>query len=267
MSRPSSVGTWLLICLVVASPGFAKSPYEKSFDLNILGTSIGQVIVSFEDRIHPGAISVDVSASLVSPSGSVFPTRVSPFALPGVSLPVYITIKTKAGFRGPAKVSLHLELMDYNPRLPLRLFVADGTLGSRFRDITAYQGPGSMYTNGYRDGFSEFIIAWDGRAPAAVINSKFGDIDDYLTAQRSLIAPARYQDLSVLLDAANQAYRRRDFAGAIDDLERFVDSVRAAITLDEMPATFNDPLNPYPNVAGGLIMLAETTAFSLGLLK
>jgi len=100
-----------------------------------------------------------------------------------------------------------------------------------------------------------------------VINSKFGDIDDYLTAQRSLIAPARYQDLSVLLDAANQAYRRRDFAGAIDDLERFVDSVRAAITLDEMPATFNDPLNPYPNVAGGLIMLAETTAFSLGLLK
>jgi len=34
-----------------------------------------------------------------------------------------------------------------------------------------------------------------------------------------------------------------------------------------MPATFNDPLNPYPNVAGGLIMRAETEAFSVGLAK
>jgi len=281
MIRPLSVAVWLLSYLVVTSTALAKDkpkPYEKSFDLKVLGTSIGQVIVSFEDRIKPGKTTVDVSASLSSPSGSVFPAGVSPYSLPllpgtgiavpGISLPVYITIKTAAGFRGPAKVGLHLEVLEYNPSLPLRLFVSDGTLGSLFKDITAYQGPGSMYTSGYRDAFSEFVIAWDGRSLADVINSKFGDIDSYLSTNSNLIAPDRYQDLRDRLEDALQAYYwQGDAQESIDDLEQFIDSVRTAIALNEMPATFNDPLNPYPNVAGGLIMRSETTVFSLGLLR
>jgi len=265
MIRSSSIGLSLLSFLFAANTALAQAPYEKSFDLNVLGRSIGQVIVGFEDRISPGEITVDVRASLISPSGSVFPPGVSPFSLPGIGLPVYITIRTTAGFRGPATVSLHLEILDYNPALPLRLFVADGTPGSLFKDITAYQGPGSMYTGGYRDGFSEFIIAWDGRATPDVINFKFTDIDNYLTANRNLINPDRYQKLRDRLNGALLAYQQQNILQSIGELEEFVNSVRTAITLNEMPATFNDPLNPYPNVAGGLIMRAETNIFSLGL--
>ena len=269
MIRPSSVGMWLLSCLVVtnAAPVEAAS-FEKGFDLSVLGVSIGQVVVSFEDRISPGKTTVDVS--LTSPSGSTFPPGVAPFeipVLPGINVPVYITIKTAIGFRGPAKVGLHLEVLDYDPSLPLRLFVSNGTLGSRFKDITAYCGPGSMYTSGYRDAFSEFVIAWDSRPLASVINYKWPDIGNYLTVNRNLIAPERYQDLVEHLRQANAAYRHRDIEGSISQLEQFIDSVRAAIRLNEMPATFNDPLNPYPNVAEGLIMRAETEAFSVGLAK
>jgi len=279
MIRRLSVAVWLLSYLVVTS-ALAKDkpkPYEKSFDLKVLGTSIGQVIVSFEDRIHPGKTTVDVTASLASPSGSVFPAGVSPYSLPllpgtgiavpGTSLPVYITIKTAVGFRGPAKVGLHLEVLEYNPSIPLRLFVSDGTLGSLFKDITAYQGAGSMYTSGYRDAFSEFVIALDGRSPADVINSKFGDVDSYLSTNGSLIAPDRYQDLHDRLQQAIQSYQENDVQGALSGLELFISSVRSAIASNEMPATFNDPPNSDPNVAGGLIMRAETTVFSLGLLK
>ena len=270
MIRPSSVGIWLLSCLVVTNTAMAKTTsYETAFDLKVFGFSIGQVIVSFEDRISAGKTTVD--ASITSPSGSVFPQGVSPFSLPvlppWINVPVYITIKTAVGFRGPAKVGLHLEALDYNPSLPLRLFVSDGTLGSEFKDITAYCGPGSMYTSGYRDAFSEFVIAWDSRPLASVINYKWPDICNYLTVNRNLIAPERYQDLVEHLRQANAAYRHRDIEGSISQLEQFIDSVRAAIRLNEMPATFNDPLNPYPNVAGGLIMRAETEAFSVGLAK
>jgi len=270
MIRPSSVGIWLLSCLVVTNTAMAKTTsYETAFDLKVFGFSIGQVIVSFEDRISAGKTTVD--ASITSPSGSVFPQGVSAFSLPvlppWISVPVYITIKTAVGFRGPAKVGLHLEVLDYNPSLPLRLFVSDGTLGSEFKDITAYYGPGSMYTSGYRDAFSEFVIAWDGRASGDVVNTKFTDINNYLTTNRNLIAPARYQKLQVRLEEANQAYQQNNVPESLNDLEAFISSVRRAIALNEMPATFNDPLNPNPNVAGGLIMRSETTEFSLGLLK
>jgi len=227
------------------------------------------VIVSFEDRISAGNTTVGVS--ITSPSGSVFPQGVSPFSLPvlppWINVPVYITIKTAVGFRGPAKVGLHLEVLDYNPSLPLRLFVSEGTLGSEFKDITAYYGPGSMYTSGYRDAFSEFVIAWDGRASGDVINTKFVDINNYLIANRDLITPDRYQELQVLLEEANEAYHQNNVPESLNDLEQFINSVRRAIALNEMPDTFNDPLNPYPNVAGGLIMRSETTEFSLGLLQ
>src|SRR5437762_451874 len=270
MIRPSSVGIWLLSCLVVTNTAMAKTTsYETAFDLKVFGFSIGQVIVSFEDRISAGKTTVD--ASITSPSGSVFPQGVSAFSLPvlppWISVPVYITIKTAVGFRGPAKVGLHLEVLDYNPSLPLRLFVSEGTLGSEFKDITAYYGPGSMYTSGYRDAFSEFVIAWDARAPGRVIGSKIADMATYLAANRSLIAPERYQKLQDHLEAAIQSYQQNNVTESLNDLELFISSVRRAITLNEMPATFNDPLNPYPNVAGGLIMRSETAGFSLGLLK
>src|SRR5207247_1768305 len=196
---------------------------EKSFDLTVYGISIGQVIVSFEDRISPGDITVDVSASPHSPSGSVLPTGVSPFpidihgpglpgiglpgiGLPGISLPVWITIKTTVGFRGPAKVGLHLYVLEYNPSLPLRLFVSDGTLQSLFKDRTAYEGPGSMYTSCYRDAFSEFVIAWDGRRPGDVINFKFNELDTYLTTCKGLISPDRYTDLRARVHDVYEAY-------------------------------------------------------------
>src|SRR5438046_7560852 len=151
MIRPSSVGMWLLSCLVVTNTALAKTTsYETAFDLKVLGIGIGQVIVSFEDRLSAGNTTVEVS--LTSPSGSTFPQGVSPFSLPVLSpwinVPVYITIKTAVGFRGPAKVGLHLEVLDYNPTLPLRLFVSDGTLASEFNHIPAYYGPGSMLNRG-----------------------------------------------------------------------------------------------------------------------
>jgi len=261
---------WLLSCLVVTNTALAKTTsYETAFDLKVLGIGIGQAIISFEDRISAGNTTVEVS--LTSPSGSTFPQGVSPFSLPVLSpwinVPVYITIKTAVGFRGPAKVALHLEVLDYNPTLPLRLFVSDGTLGSQFKDITAYCGPGSMYTSGYRDAFSEFVIAWDGRSPGDVINSKLADISNYLATNRNLIVPERYQKLQDHLEAAIQAYQQNNVPESLNDLELFISSVRRSIALNEMPATFNDPLNPYPNVAGGLIMRSETAVFSLGLLK
>ena len=124
-----------------------------------------------------------------------------------------------------------------------------------------------MYTSGYRDAFSEFVIAWDGRASGDVVNTKFADINNYLTTNRNLIAPDRYQKLQVRLEEANQAYQQNNVPESLNDLEAFISSVRRAIALNDMPATFNDPLNPNPNVAGGLIMRSETTEFSLGLLK
>jgi hypothetical protein len=267
MVTRSSVWIWLLSGLVFTSTAFAKDkPFEKSFELKVLGISIGQVIVGFEDRINPGNITLEVNASLTSPSRSILPPGVSPYSLPLINLPVFITIKTTTAFRGPARVSLHLEVLNYNPSLPLRLFAASGTSGSLFQDITAYRGPGSMYTRGYRDGFSEFIIAWDGRALTNVIDSKFDNMENYLAAHQNVIAPHRYMDLQFFLEDATLAYYlRHDVFGSMIDLEQFTDLVRVAIKANEMPCTYNDPLNPYPNVAGGLIMLAETTAFSLGL--
>lgn len=267
MTKHLRIGIWLLSFLICSSTGFAKTPFEKSFNIKVNHITIGQVIVSFEDRISAGNISVDVETSLASPSGSFFPAGVSPFALPGIGAPVFITIKTTAGFRGPAKVTLHLEVLDYNPSLPLRLFVADGTFGGIFSDITAYQGPGSMYTSGYRDGFSEFVIAWDSRTTDEAIESKLRDLRDYLRSNRNLMDYDRYENLRNLSQDALQAYKKGNAAEAIEDLENFVNSCQAAISLNQMPSTFNDPLNPYPNVAGGLIMRAETAVFSLSLVQ
>src|SRR5881628_514143 len=73
MNRPWSVGMLLLSFLLCANPALAKNPYEKSFDLNPLGKSIGQVIVSFEDRIKPGSFTFGVSTSLSSLLSSGFP--------------------------------------------------------------------------------------------------------------------------------------------------------------------------------------------------
>ena len=62
MIRPSSVGIWLLSCLVVTNTAMAKTTsYETAFDLKVFGFSIGQVIVSFEDRISAGKTTVDAS--------------------------------------------------------------------------------------------------------------------------------------------------------------------------------------------------------------
>jgi hypothetical protein len=100
-----------------------------------------------------------------------------------------------------------------------------------------------------------------------VVSSKFNEVNDYLATHRGVISPGRYQDLLDRLDAATKAYKQKGYQQSIDQLEQLVDSVEAAIKSKEMPATFNDPMNPYPNVAGALIKQAETTIFSLGLLK
>src|SRR5439155_4325217 len=108
---------------------------------------------------------------------------------------------------------------------------------------------------------------WDARPTATVANSKFDEISTYLDTYRDVISAVRYQDLRYRLDAAILAYQKGGYQRSILRLNQFVTSVQTGITRREMPATFNDPLNPYPNVAGALIMQADTTIFTLGLLQ
>jgi hypothetical protein len=242
-----------------------QTPYSRSFPLELAGVKLGELVISFEDVINVGDFSVTLSSLSTSPSRSVLPSLVVPYSLPVLGSPLFITIQTTTSFRGPALVTLRYTIMEYDPKIPLRFFAAQGTLKSPFRDITASAGRGSMYTTGYRSGFSEFVLALDLRFLSNVIDTKFTELDQALQSQASFIEPARANELRNYLSASRDAWRRRQVKKSLDYLGLFSQSVKAGASADQIPDTYNDPANPVGNVAGDLFARAQTTIFSLKL--
>lgn len=259
---------FLSLLLALARPALAANPYSRSFELSVSGISVGQLILNFEDVIEVGDFSVELSASSGSPSGSVLPGLVVPYSLPLLNSPLFITINTNTSFRGPVEIVLRLYLLEYNPTIPLRLFAAAGTIGSIYRDITAYAGSGSMYTRGYRNGFSEFVIALDGRLLSNVIENKFAELTEALNSKASIMPLDRAEELRGYLQQAREAWNRGEVDDSIESLEEdFIESVREGASNGEIPNSFNDPTNPHGNVAGDLLARAKTTLFSLKLAR
>jgi hypothetical protein len=233
----------------------------------VAGLKVGELVISFEDVIEVGDFSVSLSTLSSSPSHSVFPTLAYPYSLPVLGSPLFVTIQTTTSFRGPALVSLRYTIMEYDPKIPLRFFAAQGTLKSPFRDITASAGRGSMYTSGYRSGFSEFVLALDLRLLSNVIDVKFSELDSALNAQDDTMEPNRAQELHYYLNYARDAWRRRLVKKSIDYLGLFSLSVKEGAADGEIPDSYNDPTNPVGNVAGDLFARAQTSLFSLKLVK
>jgi hypothetical protein len=267
-----------IVCLLAFSrlDAFAQNPYSRTFPLKVGKITVGELVVSFENVIKVGDFWVTLSST--SPSSSVFPRNVTPYTLPQINSPLFIKIETTSSFRGPATVFLRTVLLDYNSQVPLRLFAAEGTYRSAFRDITASTGKGSMYTNGYRAGFSEFVIALDKRPGQFVTDLKVFELNQALEAHRSVIDPDRYKILRGLLDKLIQTVLRLTASvlallgdvlkinllnQALTELNQFIVAVREGASLGEIPDTFNDPTNPDGNVAGDLFSRAQTAAFSV----
>ena len=267
-----------VVCLLAFSrlDAFAQNPYSRTFPLKVGNLTVGELVVSFENIIKVGDFSVTLWSK--SPSSSVFPSQVTPYSLPTLNSPLFVKVTTTSSFCGPATVFLRTVLLEYNSRVPLRLFAADGTYRSAFRDITASTGKGSMYTNGYRAGFSEFVIALDQRPNQVVTDLKVFELDQALEAHRSVIDPERYTILRGLLDQIIQTLLKlvSNVLGllgnvlklnllnqALNDLNEFIVEVREGASLGEIPDTYNDPTNPYGNVAGDLFSRAQTAAFSV----
>lgn len=264
---------------VTIMPTQAQNPYSRSFPLKIGDIDVGELVISFEDVLEVGDFSISLRQTLddgtqsvsellggiTGLTSSLLPAGVVPLNLPLLNSPLVVTVETTTSFRGPAHVTLRLFLLEYDKRIPFRLFCTTNSLLSPFRDITASTGKGSMYTSGYRKGFSEFLVALDLRRLNTVIGIKFEELNDALDSGAPDISPDTLADLGDYLWQAERSWSRGNAARALDLITRFSDAVKQGAAQGQIPNTHNDPSNPAGNVAGELFAGAQTLMFSLRL--
>jgi hypothetical protein len=107
--------------------------------------------------------------------------------------------------------------------------------------------------------FSVLALAVDTRAPRAVVELKFDNLEGSIDAGASSIPPAVLSTVNGLLDRGRDTYYR----GLSGDAAVLVDSIATLVrATSAIPHTY-DPDTPGANLAGHLISDAHTLAFSL----
>jgi len=253
------------ISFVAASFPLTVSGKTATAVVELPGGYAVDVSITFEEVVGLNSGSLEVSARTVSPADPTLLSRLPAGSLASIpaAFPVLLQIEPASNsalaFSGVVAVSLHTHNLNFDPNAPLGLYSAHG--GGLFRDITRSVGMGSYRVDGSGGGFSEFLIAADGRPIDAAIQQKFAALGTLLTNYDALIAPGVLDQLQQRLNEASSLYLSGVTRGAIGVLNGFDNYVRAQ-SGRAIPDTWSALGGP-PNVAGYLRAASETLQFSL----
>lgn len=233
--------------------------------LQLPGGLAVDLALEFEQVLGLTPTALEVSASVVAPSDVSILGRMPSLAtiIPG-AFPVLIRIEpspaSALSFSGVVTISLHTHNLSLDPAAPLGLFSAAN--GGPFREITGQVAVGSYRVNGSGGGFSEFIIARDGRPIDDVIAAKFERLDQLLTEHEAVIPSAALSRLRQHLFDARALSASGLTVQAIAQVAAFGDVVRGQGTA--IPDVWRAH-DARVNVAGALRAAALTLRFSLTL--
>jgi hypothetical protein len=276
------------VCLLLAAGGAGATPttqlslpgagglVQATFPLRVSDDTATAVIelpggyavdltISFEEVVglHSGAL--EVSARTVAPADPALLARLPAGSLAAIpaGFPVLLQIEPASGstlsFSGVVTISLHTHNLNFVATSPLALYSASA--GGPFRDITRSVGMGSYRVDGSGGGFSEFLIAADGRPIDAVIQAKLTALAALLAEHASTMDAAVLDQLRQRLDDAAALYLNGVNRGAIGVLTAFEQYVRAQ-SGRAIPDTWS-ALGGATNVAGTLRAAADSLQFSL----
>lgn len=270
-TRPSTLWSLIAILLAAAAPasagliGASVGGDVFEADIDLADPIDGKLEVSFGDSTGLSTTSLGASASLLD---SVDLLEIQS-RLPDTSVsvpsgyPVLVTIEppTTGGlsFEGIATIEIYTDDLTYLLGSKLRLFAAP--IGGDFTDITESMDGGSYRVRGSKGEFSQFVIATDLRSVDTVIVAKIDRLDDHLTTHQADIDSTVHSTLTGLLDDVETAHAADDLAGALGDLDDFIDTVennRGTAIPDQWRAA-----RDLENVAGKLRAAADTLRFSL----
>lgn len=236
---------------------------QASIDLGAGVTA--ELTVSFEAVVGLTSESLGLSAELIDPLAVV--GRLPEAVGNGVpsAFPVLITIEppVTAGlsFSGPVTIALRTETLDYSADSTLRLFAAP--VDGQFVDITGLVGAGSYRADGYKGGFSEFLVVADPRPSADVIAAKFDRLSEQLLAYTDSIPSELHDELTARLESAQTLHASGDSLGAAAEVDAFMSLVESSAG-EEIPDVWRASRD-VTNVAGELWASAATLRFSLRL--
>jgi hypothetical protein len=280
----------LLACLV----GYTEVALSQTFPLTVSGKTATAAIelpggyaadlsIEFEEVVGLHEAALEVSASVVSPFDSALLSRLpggslSPPTSDSLSListpsagtasipasfPVLLRIEPTSSsalaMAGIVTISLHTHNLTLNYVSPLGLFSA--STGGPFREITRSVGMGSYRVDGSGGGFSEFVIAGDGRPIDTIIREKFDWVQRVLTDNGSAISPLVLDHLQQQLGLARSLYDGGQGSAAIGVLTGFGHIVKAH-SGSSIPDVWRAH-DSRTNVAGLLRSGADTLKFSL----
>ncbi|MCF7222761.1 DUF6689 family protein [Marilutibacter chinensis] len=275
--RPSPVRLLpvVLLALMFAAVGSATaqtlpvqvqvSGNNATAQIGVLGQSVADVSLNFDDASGLSASSLGVGATLVSLNDPLLLARLPDLQLTQLdsALPLLITIEPPSGggltFNRTVRVEVHTHALSYTAGSAYRLFKAP--LGGAFRDITDEIAPGSVRARGTTGGFSQFLVLLDLRDTDEVVAEKFDWLRDRVDA---LPVGVRAGHIASL-DAAEAAIAAEDYATAIAELDTLRASAasQAGSSLSQQWQAGGGGSNQ----AGDLIAGANTLKFSIAYLR
>lgn len=272
-ARPAVLGTTLLLAATFVEPvasaqgvvGFEIDDTTVTASLELPGGLQTDFELEFDSVLGLNAQALGLSIELVSITDPLLLARLPALGSIPAGLPMLIRVQPPStgplAFEGIYEINLHTENLEYTANTPLRLFKAEG--GGDFHDITANVGQGSYRVRGTSGGFSEFLIAAEGRSSDAVIEAKYDRLRAALTAGVASIPATIYSDLSGHLDSSElYGYELGDHDLAQDELEEFIELVEDHAGGSGIPNVWRSSGDLH-NLAGTLIAHAETLIFSL----
>jgi len=267
--------TFVVLAFLIGHAGGARA--QTTFPLTVSGRTATAVIelpggyaadlsLEFEHVVGLNAGALEVSARLVSamdvlalqqrlPGGSASSI---PFSYP-VVLQIEPTPTSALALAGIVTVSLHTHNLTLNVASPLGLYSASA--GGPFRDITRSVGIGSYRVDGSGGGFSEFVIAADGRPLATIIVEKFDALQNTLNQYASSIPLNVLTLLQAQLNLARGLYAAGLVKGSSAVVTGFGQVVKAN-SGDGIPDVWRANTDG-ANVAGLLRSRSDTLRFSL----
>lgn len=228
-------------------------------------TAVAEVTLAFQDASNLNAASIGISAEQVNLADPTLLARLPAGLLtqPASGLPVLVTIEPPAQgglkFRNTGRMEIHTHALPYTVGSSFRVFKAP--LNGSFRDVTDEIAQGSVRARSSYGGFSQFLIVTDVRPTGDVIREKF----TRLRANVAALPEAERPGFASLLDSAEAAVARADYAAAIAD----TDAIRARA--NERGGTFiaNEwrATRDVTNHAGEIAANAATLRFSVAYLR
>lgn len=248
----------------IASATTTGDRYEATVAL--AGGIAADLTIRFDGAVglEPAALGVDVQ--LVDPLDPSLLSRLPDllnFTIPA-AFPVLIQVAPPDSggfaFEGIYAIELYTRNLHYTAGTPLRIFSAPP--GGAFRDVTENVTGGSYRPRGSGGHFSDFLIVADLRPLAAVVDSKFAQLDALMDAHAPAIAQGTYSTLEQLTTQAQQQWLAADAEGAADTLGDFEAAVAVAAAAGELPRVWRSSRD-LANVDGTLRAASRTLRFSL----